>query len=159
MIRKIVLSFIVFSMLVIVGCAPASKSFSGTGIRIELNRGFVEKEVIQAPLYLESQNHIFTGLRESKFELTNYGINSLEQYIHGVLNAHNKTATVEKFEADEVVYYYAYYTATLDREYGYMLFVMEGSKHFYTMNFGCLESKLEKNKDQFHKWAQSVIVD
>lgn len=158
MFKKVLFVLTVFSLLLLVGCGPSTKEFSGTGMTIQLNDSFVEKEVIQAPLYLESMNHIFMGMRESKSDLAGYGIYDLEDYIEAVLNAHGKTATTHLYEDEDVKYYYAYYNATVDREYGYMLFVMEGENHFYSMNFGCLESKLQGNKAQFQAWAKTVKV-
>ena len=157
--KKILLVLVVFSMLLVVGCSPSTKTFSGSGISIELNGGFIEKEVIQAPIYLESTNHIFMGARELKSEVESMGINNLRQYIEAVLSNSGHTATVELYEEDGVMYYFAYYTATVDREYGYMLFVMQGEHHFYTMNFGCLEKNLESNKTKYHNWAQTVTVE
>ncbi|WP_264230141.1 hypothetical protein [Acholeplasma laidlawii] len=157
--KKILLVVTVLSLLLIAGCSPSTKEFSGSGMTVKLNESFVEKEVIQAPLYLESQNHIFMGMRESKTDLASYGISNLEDYIEAILDNHGKSATVEVYEDEDITYYYAYYTATVDREYGYMLFVMEGESYFYSMNFGCLESNLDKNKTQYHNWAKTVIVD
>ena len=34
------------------GCKAESKTFTGAGVSITLNDSFVEKEVVQAPLYL-----------------------------------------------------------------------------------------------------------
>lgn len=158
MFKKVLFVLTVFSLLLLAGCGPSTKEFSGTGMTIQLNESFVEKEVIQAPLYLESMNQIFMGMRESKSDLASYGIYDLEDYIDAVLNAHGKTATTHLYEDDDVKYYYAYYNATVDREYGYMLFVMEGENHFYSMNFGCLESKLQGYKAQFQAWAKTVRV-
>lgn len=144
-------------------CEAKEKEFSGAGISVKLDESFVEKEVIQAPLYLESYDYIFMGLRESSSELVAYGITTLEDYVDAVLanNGHG-SSTVETMTDDEdnILYYYAYYTATVeDMDYGYMLIAMQGESHFYTMNFGCLESKLDDSKDQFKTWAESITVD
>lgn len=55
---------------------------------------------------------------------------------------------------------YAYYEATVnDQTFGYMLLAFEGEDHFYSMNFGCLESKLESNKEQYFKWASTITIE
>lgn len=153
--------FLVFSLM---GCqTEKEKEFSGTGVTITLNDTFIEKEVIQAPLYLESQNYIFTGLRESTSLLQANAIYDLEGYIKAVLKNNNhgdKTYEPVKDDKDNVLYYYAYYTARVeDMDFGYMVLVMKGSNHYYTMNFGCLEKKLETSKDQFFTWAKSISVE
>jgi hypothetical protein len=144
-------------------CEAKAKEFTGAGISVTLDESFVEKEVIQAPLYLESMDYIFTGLREGISELSGYGIHDLEDYIDAVLtnNGHgNATIEVINDEDENVSYYYAYYTATVeDMDFGYMLIVMQGDAHYYTMNFGCLESKLDDSKDQFFTWAESITVE
>lgn len=162
--KKIAVLFIVFLFaFALSACESKAKEFSGAGISITLDESFVEKEVMQAPLYLESFDYIFTGLRESTSELLGYGINDLEDYIDAVLTNNNQgSVTVETMTDDEdnVLYYYAYYTATVeDMEFGYMLITMQGESHYYTMNFGCLESKLDDNKDQFFTWAESITVE
>lgn len=159
--KKLMMVLAAFSVILLVGCKSLEpKEFTGAGMTIELNDSFIQKEVIQAPLYLESPQHIFMGIRESKSELRGYGVSTTEQYIGAVLNAHGKTATVEQYNEGDLSYYYAYYTATVNEQtFGYMLFVLEGESHFYSMNFGCLEKDLEKNKTQYNDWIKTITVE
>jgi hypothetical protein len=162
--KKIVLLFmiLVFTMG-LSACSSADKEFSDIGVTITLNDTFIEKDVIQAPLYLESQEYIFTGLRESYSSLVPYSIINLEDYIEAVLtnNGHGNTSYEAMTDDDDnVLYLYAYYHATVeDMDFGYMLIVMQGSEHFYTMNFGCLEDNLDDSKDQFMDWAETITVE
>ena len=157
------LLFVFLFAFTLSACKAEAKEFSGAGINITLDESFVEKQVIQAPLYLESLEYIFMGLRESSTELAAYGITTLEDYVNAVLaNNGHSSSTVETItdDDDNVLYHYAYYTATVeDMEYGYMLITMQGESHFYTMNFGCLESNLDDSKDQFFTWAESITVE
>ncbi|AUD63806.1 hypothetical protein BK010_09465 [Tenericutes bacterium MO-XQ] len=162
--KKLSILLVVFLFAVaLTACSAKEKEFSGAGITVTLDESFVEKEVVQAPLYLESFDYIFTGLRESSSELIGYGIGNLEDYIDAVLSNNNhESSTVETMTDDDnnVLYYYAYYTATVeDMEFAYMLVTMQGESHYYTMNFGCLESNLDDSKDQFFTWAESITVD
>lgn len=159
--KKILLLLIVFLCVSsLTGCKAKAKTFSKIGVSITLDETFVEKEVIQAPFYLESSKHMFMALREAKSELTTYGITSLDSYINTVLTTSGKTATVETYDQDDVYYKYAYYTSTVgDQTFGYMLITMEGTNHFYTMNFGCLESNLENSKELYFKWAKTITVE
>jgi len=148
----------------LVGCKSSSKdkekTFSGSGLTITLNNTFFEKEVIQAQLYLESTDHIFMSLRETKTDLSNFQITTLDAYIKAVLNNANKTATVQTYEKDGISYKYAYFTSTVgEQKFGYMMLAQEGKDHFYSMNFGCLEKKLEDNKDLYTKWAKTIKVE
>ncbi len=158
--RRLLLLSIFFLALMLVGCQSNEKTFSGAGVTITLDKSFVEKEVIQAPFYLESRNHLFMALRESKTDLRANGIATLETYIRAVLKNANKTATIKSFEEGDISFKYAYYSSTVDDQtFGYMLLVMEGENHYYTMNFGCLEKNLEGNKDLYIKWAKTIIVE
>ena len=148
------------SALLLVGCT-SKKEFSGAGIKIELNDTFTKKTVIQAPFYLESPQHIVMGLRETKSDLSSHGIGTLNEYIVAVLRNGNKLVPVEESDEDESFeYYFAYYTSSVeDQDFGYMLVVLEGEDHFYSITFGCLESNLEKNKDTYFKWLNTITVE
>ncbi|PKK86806.1 MAG: hypothetical protein CVV63_03575 [Tenericutes bacterium HGW-Tenericutes-8] len=158
--KSVFLVFLLAFSLMLTGCTKADKTFTGAGVSITLNESFVEKEVVQAPLYLESQDHIFMAIRELKTDLSGYNITTLEGYINAVLSNSGKTAEVFTKEGTEETYMYAYYESTVgDQTFGYMLLVFEGDTHFYSMNFGCLSSKLEKNKDQYFDWAKTITIE
>ncbi len=154
----IVFLFAIFSLS---ACTAKEKEFSGSGITITLDTTFVEKDTVQVPFYLVSLDHIFMGMRETKSSLTSYGISSLSSYMDGVLsNGGKSSAEVLSYDEDGVSFLYAYYTNSVDGvEYGYMLVAMEGSSHYYSMNFGCLSKDLEDSKDQYLEWAQGIIVE
>lgn len=159
--KTIILVFTLVFAIFLQGCnKPKEKTFSKIGVEITLNDSFIEKEVIQAPFYLESTSHIFMAIREEKSTLSPFGITTLQQYIDAVIeNSGKDVETFEKTEGD-VVYLYAYYTSLVgDQNFGYMLLTFMGEDHFYTMNFGCLESKLEDNKEQYFDWAKTIIVE
>lgn len=160
---KKVLTLLSFLLLgvVLVGCGPKEKTFTGSGIEITLDSTFYEKDIVQASLYLESTKHIFSGIRESKEDLVSIiGVTTLEGYIEAVLANNNKTSDdVLESEHEGERYLYAYYTSNVgDEEYGYMLVVMEGENYFYTLNFGCKGKDLEKNKVQYIEWANTISV-
>lgn len=155
-----VVAAMLFSLVTLVSCMNNSKTFSKIGVTIELDKSFVEKDVIQAPFYLESTKYIFTGIRESKEEIdAAIGVINLRDYIDAVLENNQKEADVLEYDEDDLKYYYAYYTAVVgDQEFGYMLFVMEGEKDFYSFNFGTLANNFDKSKDQFNKWIKTITV-
>lgn len=156
--RVIILLVCLFSFFTITSCSLGEKEFSNSGITITLNKSFYEKEIVQVPFYLESIDHIFMGMRESKGDLSN--ILNLEQYIKAVLSNNMKEADINYFDEDGVNFYYAYYTSVVDkRDYGYMLIAKEGAGHFYSMNFGCLEKNLDSNKKQYIEWAKTIVVE
>jgi len=162
-VKKTVLLIVMFIMTFgLASCGATEKEFSGSGMNITLDESFIEKDVIQAPLYLESQKYIFMGIRETISSLEAYQIDDLESYIEAVLTNNNHSDVSYdsvKDDEDNVLYYYAYYYATVeDMDFGYMMVVMEGEDHFYTMNFGCLEDDLEDSKEQFFKWAETITV-
>lgn len=163
-VKKTVLFIMIFVMtLSLASCGAAEKEFSGSGMNVTLDETFIEKDVIQAPVYLESQKYIFMGIRETISSLSPYGIDDLESYVEAVLaNNNHPDVDYQSMLDDEgnVLYYYAYYNATVeDMDFGYMLVAMEGETHYYTMNFGCLEDDLESSKDQFFTWAKTITVE
>jgi len=134
--------------------------FTGSGITITLTSAFTEKETVTVPLYLESMDHIFMGMRESKSSINGIGVYTLSDYIDAVLDANGKTADTISYDQDDVTFYYAYYSSTVDSiEYGYMMVCMVGESYFYTMNFGCLNKNLEDNKEQYLDWAKTITVE
>lgn len=157
----LVLNLMLFSLF-LVGCGPSEKTFTGVGISVTLDDSFIEKDVIQAPFYLESTKYIFTGMRESKASLATVNVYTLDDYIETVLSVNGKgsvTPEVKRDEDDNILYYYAYYHNSVeDMNFGYMMIAMEDDSNFYTMNFGCLEEEFDDNKDQFFEWASSIEV-
>lgn len=157
----LVLNLMLFSLF-LVGCEPSEKTFTGVGISVTLDDSFIEKDVIQAPFYLESTKYIFTGMRESKLSLSTIGVFSLIDYIETVLSVNGKGSVSPEMKLDDddnVMYYYAYYNNSVeDMNFGYMMIAMEDDSNFYTMNFGCLEEEFDDNKDQFFEWASSIEV-
>ncbi len=152
-----ILSLFIFGLT---GCTAKAKEFSGSGITITLTDDFVEEEIAQAPFYLVSPNHILMCYKESKSDLEYYPIDTLEDYINAVLTNGGFSSEIFTYNEDDVHYMYAYYSKTIDEvDYGYMLIVMEGENHFYSMNFGCLDSKLDSYKDQYSDWAKTIIVE
>jgi hypothetical protein len=163
--KKIIITMLcILSVFAMVGCdlfGPADKEFSGSGITITLNEDFVLTETVISPFYLVSFDHIFMGMRESKSLVNDYGIDTLTEYIDGVLDNGGHGEEIS-YSSDETgaTYVYAYYTATVDgTDYGYMLICMLSSTYFYSMNFGCLEKNLEDNKTQYHVWADTIVIE
>lgn len=160
--RIFLLLSLVMMSLILVSCGPSEKTFTGVGITVTLDDSFIEKDVIQAPFYLESNKYIFTGMRESKSSLSSIGVYTLNDYIETVLSVNGKGSVSPEMKLDDddnVMYYYAYYNNSVeDMNFGYMMIAMEDSSNFYTMNFGCLEEEFDDNKDQFFEWASSIEV-
>lgn len=159
--KKIVSLFLALCcVLSLTACFDSSKEYSGAGITVTLPDNFVEKEVVQAPFYLESTSHIVMGNGEGKSTLSGMGVSTVNQYIKAVLKASSKTAEVSSFTEGDISFDYAYYTSTVESEtFGYMIVCLEGSQKFYSINFGCREKNLEKNKETYLKWAKTIVVE
>ena len=160
--KKTILSLITFLGLSIVlaGCAVGTKEFSKNGITITVSDDFVQKDIdseINWSLYLETKNLIFFGRGETKMTLPGY---NLMAYTEDVVLKTSKPddVEIETFDEDGVSFLYAYYLSS-DEKYGYMLITKEGSTKFYTMNFSCVKSSLEGNKQKFLDWAKTIVVE
>lgn len=154
---------IILTTFSLIGCdffAPEEKEFSGAGITIMLDESFTQEETVIVPFYLESFNHIFMGSREEKLLFVGTEIENLQQYIEAVLDYNGNTSVEVNESEDGYDYLYAYYSSVVDDiEYGYMMVCMEGEDHYYIMNFGCLNSKLEDYKEQYIEWANTIAVE
>lgn len=148
---------IILLLTMLFGCKDNKKTFEKNGVSITLTDKFIEKEVVQVGFYLESNDHIFMSNRESKYTLSQMGVDNLTDYANLVLSNSGKIGTVLESEDG---YRYAYYESTVgDQTFGYMLLTFEGEDYFYTMNFGCLSKKLDDNKDLYFSWAKTITVE
>lgn len=161
--KKIFTTVILSFVFLLVGCnmGPEAKTFEGSGITVELTEAFIEKDVIQAALYLESTQHIFMGNPEDKALVVAYGADTLDEYIELVLQVSNKSdSEILHYEDDDTEFYYAYYENSVSgQDFGYMLICMEGEDNYYTLNFGCRLNKFEGNKEQFLAWGKTIVVE
>lgn len=162
--RKIVVVMLTLILgLSLTGCfGSKEKEFEGTGLKVTLNSSFKETEYLGIQMALQTKDHIFTSLRESKSLLAQYGVDNLEEYFNAVLSSKNYTAELneQKDENGKVQFLYGYYGATVDsQDFGYMLVVLEGEDYMYTVNFGCFKKNLEKNKEQYLDWAKTIVVE
>ncbi len=152
-------ALLLFSMFALVGCTGNSdKRFNTSGMTINQDNTFNQKEMIPEYLYIESLEQVSMG-RESKSSLFSLGIKTLAEYIQSVISKACRDSKILTFDEEGITFMYAYYKATVEnQDFGYMLICMEGADYFYTMNLGCLEKNLEGNKEQYIDWVKTIIV-
>ncbi len=132
-------------------CSPKSKTFTGEGISITLNSSFSEIDVINWHIALQSTETIFMGSGTSKS-----GYSSLASFANDLSSSTTHTEITER----EGKYLYCYYTLSVEGiEFGYMFIAKEGAFKYYAMNFCCKSKNLEKNKSQYLKWADTIVVE
>jgi hypothetical protein len=161
MVKKVFLLWMIVGFTVVLSaCSASSEVFEASGITIELSDDFIQGESLEFPMFLESKNHMFVGLRESKVSLRSYGIDNLQEYIDAVVdNAGGVDSDILTFDENGIQFTYAYYTREIDgRSFGYMLVIKEGTSHYYTMNFFCVAKNLEKSKSMYMDWAKTITV-
>lgn len=159
--KAVCLMCFLFLVLGLVGCTAKDKQFTGVGLKVTLNSDFKETEIIGAQLALQSTAHLFIANRESKSDVSVYGIYTLSEYYDAVLATKNYVSEQNEFktEDDEIQFIYGYYEAEVDSiKYGYMLIVLEGKFFYYAANFACFQKNLEKNKETYLNWAKTIEI-
>ena len=152
------ISLIILLLLIptsIFGCQDTIKDFNKSGITITLTRAFQNKDVSNFQIYLESAGILFMGNGELKTEVTT---TTLTTYTEAVLILTTNPSEIVEYNENGVTFMYAYYTDK-DDKYCYMLITKEGISKYYTMCFACAKAELEKNKNQFMKWAKTINVE
>lgn len=164
--KKILYSFIiVIFMLVITGCSVKSKTYSKEGVSVTLLSDFEEYESSKWDMYLENDDLAFMSNRlkkTTKIENADLTKFTLEQYTMYILSTSGVSAPIYKVDGMNGTFYYFYYNVYEDKNdplYGYMMVVMEGEDHFYTMNFSSDYAKFENMKKVMFQYAMTIAVE
>lgn len=159
--KKVLLLFVIIGMILLTtSCKGKQQKFTSHGITVTLTTNYKETKMDNIQVcYLASKTG-FMGNQESKKELL-IGNNKLNSYTDKVLLYSNLShITYQTYNKDDVIFNYAYYTATVNSlKYKYMLITKEGKEHYYTMNFWCFEDDFEQYEEQFMKWATKIEVE
>ena len=138
--QLVCLSLILF---LVAGCSLSSlfkestKKYTVNGISVTMNDSFYEKDLVSQTAYLESQEAIFTALKEEFTELEAAGINkdaTLKDYAEAVKNANSFTGDI--IEKDGLVYF-TYEKDVSGKSFFYLATVYKTDDAFWLINFAC----------------------
>lgn len=154
--------FAVLMIFTFAGCSSAPKSYeSDAGLSITLPNNFHEKEFMGITCYLQSQNSLFTAIKEPFSLLSSVGINqnsTLEEYANVVLSQNVLSSEISSKDG------LTYFTYTRSPEsidtmtFYYFAVVLKGSDSFWLCQFACLTSKQAEYQQTFFDWAKTIVV-
>lgn len=146
-------------ILLACGCASDPKNFSGDNLTITLTKGFETSYRQGFDIYLESDDVIFSAVRESSesLEYAGYEINSLNDYSMEIaeLNSAPKNALNKRND----YYYFTTSETTSDADYTYVHCMFSGKDAYWVCEFVCKTKNYNRFQDNIFKWADSIIID
>lgn len=157
--KLICLSLMLF---LVAGCSLTSlfkestKTYTVNGISVTMNDSFYEKDLVSQTAYLESQNAIFTALKEEFTELEAVGItkdSTLKDYAEAVKAANSFTGNI--IEKDGLVYF-TYEKDISGKSFFYLATVYKTDDAFWLVNFACESKNKEEFEPKFIEWAKTV---
>lgn len=160
--KKRVLSVLLCLVLILcTGCsildaaASSPKTFSKSGLSIELTTAFQEKEHVSFTAYYLSSDTMVTALLEEYNLFEGYGINSLEDYAALVMQANGLDGEPE-YKNGLLCFFYD--AEVNGKDFSYMAVVYEGEDGFWLLNFASESKNFDNLLPTFITYAKSVKV-
>lgn len=142
--------------LLLTACGAEPKTITEEGMTITLTEDFSAATMDNATWYYESTDALVMGIRETKDELEQTGleVNTLRDYAKAVIEANSLTGTTIQERND---YLYIEYEKTVDgTNYSYMTCLYDHGEEYWLVNFTCYQQRYKKLKSNFLDWADSV---
>lgn len=131
------------------------REFSKDDITIVLNTKFREYKDDECVIYASSRDVSFYALKNSRVDLSDMDINTLEEYAEAILFASNVAKTDLTVQGD--LKYVAFDAVSDDGEDTYhYFFFYETSKDFWLLEFAMMKSDASQYADDVLVWADSV---
>ena len=149
---------IVLLVLVICGCSllkESEKTYTANGISITMKKGFYEKDYVSLTTYFESEDAIFTALKESFTDLEEAGLSAnstLNEYIQAVKEGNQLDTEIIE---DDGLLYMTYEKEISNKDFFYLATVYKTDDAFWLINFACESKNKNTLKPQFLKWAKT----
>ncbi len=149
-------------LFVVTGCSLSSlfkestKKYTVNGISVTMNDSFYEKDLVSQTAYLESQDAIFSALKEDFTELEVVGItkdSTLTDYAEAVKTANSFTGNI--IEKDGLVYF-TYEKDVSGKSFFYLASVYKADDAFWLVNFACESKNKDEFEPKFIEWAKTV---
>ena len=136
----------------------SSKTYTIKGISVTMKEDFHEKESRAFTAYLESEDVIFTALKEEFTDLKVLGIDknsTLTDYAKAVQSANSIDSNI--VENDGLVYF-TYEKDVNGKTYYYLTSVYISDDSFWSVNFTCDKENKTEFESKFIKWAKTVKI-
>lgn len=158
MVKKIVFLLCVFMSFVLVGCGSENKeqTYKSNGVQVTMNEGFTEKSLASTTVNLESDEALFSALKETFDSLSAVGIDqnsTVEDYAKAVLA--NNQVDYEIQTKDDLTYF-TYENEANGKTFFYLSSLYKADDAFWLINFACDKNNRDKYEILFLKWASTV---
>lgn len=148
-----------FILLFACGCASEPKNFSEQDLTITLTKGFESSQHHGFDIYIESDDVIFSAVRESdeSLEYAGYEIASLNDYSAEIaeLNGTSQSSLNKRGG----YYYFTTTEQTSDANYTYVHCMFAGKGAYWVCEFVCKTKNYKRLEDTIFKWADSIIIE
>lgn len=148
-------------MMITCGCdmgkkaeEPKPKTFTKSGMSIELTEAFVEKEHVSYTSCYSSKDLAVFTLKED-FSLFGGNKYTLKEYAALVITNNKITATV--MEKDGLTYF-TFLNNVSGKDMTYYAFVYEASNAFWLIQFACMTGDVDKMEPVIFDYAKTVKV-
>jgi hypothetical protein len=128
------------------------------GLSITLPDGFIEKDLMMATYYLQSENALFLAIKESFSDLAIVSINgnsTLTDYAEVVIY---QNALDTSIHSEESIVYFTYSKNVSGKTFFYFATVEKGSDSFWLCQFACLNSEKDNYQQTFIDWSKTITV-
>lgn len=152
---------VLFAILLLTGCSlgKTTKTYSTNGISVTMDSGFYEKELVSQTVYLESQDAIFTALKEDFESLVGTTITSestLKEYADVIKTGNNLT---EDFIEKDGILYTTYEKEVSGKDFFYLVTVYKTNDAFWLINFASNAKDKAKFEPKFIEWAKTITFE
>lgn len=141
------------------GCASEPKNFSEQDLTITLTKGFEVSNRQGFDIYLESDDVIFSAVRESaeSLEYAGYEITSLDDYSAEIAELNGTSQSSLSKRGD--YYYFTTADQTSGANYTYVHCMLAGKGAYWVCEFVCKTKNYKHLEDTIFKWADSIIIE
>jgi hypothetical protein len=151
--RSLIALLLCAVLLLTCGCTAKPKTFTASGMTIELTEDFAEKEMVGFTAVYQSKDVFVFALKE-EFEILGDSMD-LDEYADLVLEANQMDADVEH-EGEHT--YFTFDKTVSGKDMTYTAVLYKGEDAYWMIQFACLSKDYDDLKDTIFGYAASVEV-
>lgn len=149
--RNLIALLLCAVMLLACGCSAKPKTFTASGMSIELTEDFTEKEMVGFTAVYQSKDVFVFALKE-EFEILGDSMD-LDEYADLVLQANGMDADVKH---DNGHTYFTFEKTVTGKDMTYTAVLFKADDAYWMVQFACLSSDYDKLEDTIFGYADSV---
>ena len=160
-IKKAVALFlaIILSVSVLAGCSSEplhAKVFSREGISITLDQSYSLRAVEGVAVCYKNKTNMVALLKEDFDEFTDMGVPTLKEYTQIIID--NNYSDAKMIEEDGLFAFIIEEKIVEGKKMSYFVACYEEDGVFWIAQIGCAKNKFQKQKENFKKYAKSVVL-